>query len=226
MEVEKIARKVITLGTLGDTEVGKTQLSEVYTENKFNIEHISTIGYNCLTKDIKIKIDNKEKEIKIKIWDTTGQERFRSISTQYVKNCIGIFLVYAVNKKESFENILKWMEEIEGKKCNDIVPIVLIGNKIDLKNEREVSYEEGENFAKQYNLKFFECSAKEGINVNEAFKCIIDDVVELYKDEFIVDDKNDRDNKKIVLNNTKSKNKEGGCCKKKKKNKEDKEDKE
>ena len=126
MDVEKIVRQVITLGTLGDTEVGKTQISEVYIENKFTIEHISTIGYNCLTKNIKLKIDNKENNIKIKIWDTTGQERFRSICTQYVKNCIGILLVYAINKKESFENLTNWMDEIEGKKSRENIPIVLI----------------------------------------------------------------------------------------------------
>ena len=220
MDVEKIVRQVITLGTLGDTEVGKTQISEVYIENKFTIEHISTIGYNCLTKNIKLKIDNKENNIKIKIWDTTGQERFRSICTQYVKNCIGILLVYAINKKESFENLTNWMDEIEGKKSRENIPIVLIGNKIDLKEEREVSYKEGENFAKKYNIKFFECSAKEGINIKEAFQCLIDNIIQLYKDEFLDDKKDenkDNNNNKIVLNDKKSKNKDGGCCKKKNK---------
>ena len=77
------------------------------------------------------------------------------------------------------------MNEIEEKKCNENVPIVLVGNKIDLKDEREVSYEEGDNFAKKFNLKFFECSAKEGINVNEAFQYLINTVVEIYKDELI-----------------------------------------
>ena len=218
MDVEKIARKVITLGTLGDSKVGKTQLTEVYIENKFNIEHITTIGYNVLSKKVNIKINNKEKELKIKIWDTTGQERFRSISTQYIKNCLGILLVYAVNNKESFNNIISWMNEIEEKKCNENVPIVLVGNKIDLKDEREVSYEEGDNFAKKFNLKFFECSAKEGINVNEAFQYLINSVVEIYKDEFIL---NDKDNKKILLDDNSKKKEKSGCCSKKKKNDEE-----
>ena len=198
MDVEKIARKVIALGTLGDTCVGKTQLSEVYIENKFNVEHITTIGYNILSKKVNIKINNKEKELKIKIWDTTGQERFRSISTQYIKNCLGILLVYAVNNKESFNNIISWMNEIEEKKCNENVPIVLVGNKIDLKDEREVSYEEGDNFAKKFNLKFFECSAKEGINVNEAFQYLINTVVEIHKDELI-----NKKNQKLIINKVK-----------------------
>ena len=87
------------------------------------------------------------------------------------------------------------MNEIEEKKCKDNVPVILIGNKSDLKDERKVSYKEGENFAKKYNIKFFECSAKEGINVKEAFQCLIDNIIQLYKDDIL----KEKNNKKIIL---------------------------
>ena len=187
---------IISLGTVGDSMVGKSSIVNRYLEKSFDDEYFSTIGVSSCTKDIRININKKELPITIKIWDTAGQEQFRSISVQYIRNCFGMFIIYAINNKESFNNCISWFNEIEEKKCRDNTPIVLIGNKIDLEEERKVSYEEGENFAKKYNLKFFECSAKEGTNVNEAFKCIIDDIVEIYKDEYFLGKNN------IELTNT------------------------
>ena len=196
---------IISLGTVGDSMVGKSSIVNRYLEKTFEDEYFSTIGVNSGTKNIIMNINKKELPITIKIWDTAGQEQFKSISVQYIRNCFGMFIIYAINNKESFNNCISWLNEIEEKKCRDNTPIILIGNKIDLKDEREVSYEEGENFAKKYNLKFFECSAKEGININEAFKCIIDDVVELYKDEFFLGKKD------IQLTNTNGKQNKCKC---------------
>ncbi len=193
MENEK--KTIITLGTIGDSMVGKSSILNCYLEKQFEEEYISTIGINSGTKKIKVNIDNQELPITIKIWDTAGQEQFKSISVQYIRNCLGILIVYAINNKESFNNSISWMNEIEEKKCKDNVPVILIGNRSDLKDERKVSYKEGENFAKKYNIKFFECSAKEGINVKEAFQCLIDNIIQLYKDDIL----KEKNNKKIIL---------------------------
>ena len=209
---EKIIREVIQLGTLGDSGVGKSNLSSVYVNNKFEPEIIATIGFNCLIKDTIIKINNIEKKIKIKIWDTAGQEKFKSVSVQYIKNCIGILLVYSIDDRNSLNNLENWIKDIKDKTNYEKVPLILIGNKCDLEDERKVSKEEGEKFALKYNIKFFECSAKNNINVNQAFESLINEVVENYQDEFISEN-----DKGIKIEENINKTKKEGCCGKKKK---------
>ena len=209
---EKIIREVIQLGTLGDSGVGKSNLSSVYVNNKFYHEMIATIGFNCLIKDTTIKVNNIEKKIKIKIWDTAGQEKFKSISVQYIKNCIGILLVYSIDDRNSLNNLENWIKDIKDKTNYEKVPLILIGNKCDLEDERKVSKEEGEKFALKYNIKFFECSAKNNINVNQAFESLINEVVENYQDEFISEN-----DKGIKIEENNDKKKKEGCCGKKKK---------
>ena len=187
--MNNIKRTYISIGTIGDSQVGKSAMTEIYLNREFSEEYLTTIGININTKDTKIIINGEEKEIKVKIWDTAGQEKFKSISTQYIKNCDGILLIYAINNKKTFENIENWLNEIENKKKKNNIPLVLIGNKIDLEKEREVSFQEGEKLAQIYNMEFFECSAKDKINVNECFNCLIELIFQLYEDEFNIDDK-------------------------------------
>ena len=187
--MKNIKRTYISIGTIGDSQVGKSAMTEIYLNREFSEEYLTTIGININTKDTKIIINGEEKEIKVKIWDTAGQEKFKSISTQYIKNCDGILLIYAINNKKTFENIENWLNEIEHKKKKNNIPLVLIGNKIDLEKEREVSFQEGEKLAQIYNMEFFECSAKDKINVNECFNCLIELIFQLYEDEFNIDDK-------------------------------------
>ena len=186
----KITKSIIKLGTLGESKVGKTNISNVFMGNKFDEEELSTIGVGNLIKKIEISDNEKKKTISLKIWDTAGQERFRAVATQYIKSCDGLLIVYAINDRKSFEKIDDWLKEVEEKKnTNSNVPLVLIGNKIDLENEREVSFQEGEKLAQIYNMEFFECSAKDKINVNECFNCLIELIFQLYEDEFNIDDK-------------------------------------
>ncbi len=187
--MNNIKRTFISIGTIGDSQVGKSAMTEIYLNREFSEEYLTTIGININIKDTKIIINGEEKEIKVKIWDTAGQEKFKSISTQYIKNCDGILLIYAINNKKTFENIEIWLNEIENKKKKNNIPLVLIGNKIDLEKEREVSFQEGEKLAQTYNMEFFECSAKDKINVNESFNCLIELIFQLYEDEFNIDDK-------------------------------------
>ena len=206
--MDKIRRTVISIGTLGDSQVGKTNLASIYVGQEFNLEYTSTIGVTNYLKDIKIDIDGQLLDVKVKIWDTAGQERFRSLSINYIRNCLGLLMVYSVDNIESFKNIEMWLKEVS-EKCdqNYKIPLVLIGNKCDL-NE-EVSEIDGRKLAEKYDMKFFLCSAKENINVQEAFQCLIDDIVNIRKSEFIVE--NNKEKKKD--------DNHGGCCKKKEKNK-------
>ena len=166
--MDKIRRTVISIGTLGDSHVDKTNLASIYTNQGFNLEYTSTIGVTNYIKEIKINIDGELLDIKVKIWDTGGQERFRSLSINYIRNCLGLLMVYSVDNIESFKNIEMWLKEVS-EKCDQKykIPLVLIGNKCDL--EENVSEIEGRKLAEKYDMKFFLCSAKENINVQEAF---------------------------------------------------------
>ena len=189
--------------TLGDSRVGKSSLIVQFIENKFAFNYMSTIGFDLKRKIIKLK---NEEEIKIVIHDTAGQERFRSLTANYIKKANGILLVYDVTDKQTFENIGQWMDSIE-EESGDKLPIILVGNKIDLKEERVISREEGEKKAKQYGLKFYETSAKEG---NDVDNCFIE-LAELIAEKIIQKKSNIKDkNQKL---NAKPKKKKKDCCK-------------
>ncbi len=154
----------IKLITLGNSHVGKTSFINRYTENTFSIHIPSTIG---IDNKYKIeKLDNNEK-IKVTIFDTNGQERFRSISYNMLKNANGVLLFFDVTSRDSFDSIKEWMNNIYNFK-DEKFPIVLIGNKIDKnKDERQVLKEEGESEAEKYKIKYFETSCKMDINIKE-----------------------------------------------------------
>ena len=148
---------------LGMSEVGKTCLLINYFDKKFKDNNISTIGIDFKTKFFKFD----EMKVKINYVDTAGQERFHAISSNYLKNANGILLVYAVNSRASFSLLEDWMKEVKNH-ANQNFSIIILGNKCDVE-DREVTLEEAENFAKKINSKVYEVSAKTGCNVAEAF---------------------------------------------------------
>ena len=148
---------------LGMSEVGKTCLLINYFDKKFQESNISTIGVDFKTKYFKFN----EKKVKVNYVDTAGQERFHSIASNFLKNANGILLVYAVNSRISFDKLQEWVDEVN--KFANNLPIIIVGNKNDLEGERQVSREEGENFAKKINCNFYEVSAKTGYNVATVF---------------------------------------------------------
>ncbi len=188
--------------TLGDGQVGKTSIILRYIENSFTLNYLSTIGIDSKIKKVKLK--NNE-EIKVKISDTAGQERFKSIASNYMKKANGILLVYDITNQKSFMDIDKWFSEINGEE--NIKPIVLIGNKSDMNEEREVSTEDGQNLAKKYgeNVHFYETSCKTGENVNEA----IDDLVNQVYDKYAKNNLNEGNNINL---NEKQNRERGKCC--------------
>ena len=149
---------------VGDMGVGKSCLLLQFTENKFRQKHELTIGVEFGGK----MIDINNKKIKIQIWDTAGQEAFQAITRSYYKGAIGALLVYDITRKDTFSHITKWLEVVKSYSAKKIC-IILIGNKIDLENKRQVSKENGENFAKKNGILFLETSAKTAERVNDAF---------------------------------------------------------
>lgn len=142
-----------------------------YANESFSPTFITTIGI-----DFKIKSINLDgKRVKLQIWDTAGQERFRTITTSYFRGAQGILLVYDVTERQTFLSIRNWVQQIQ-MHADVNVNKILIGNKADLKENRVVSTEEGEALAREFNIKFFETSARADLNVDAAFEKIAYDV--------------------------------------------------
>uniref|UniRef100_A0A674PGQ0 small monomeric GTPase n=1 Tax=Takifugu rubripes TaxID=31033 RepID=A0A674PGQ0_TAKRU len=157
---------------IGDSGVGKTCLLFRFSEDSFNTTFISTIGI-----DFKIRtIELDGKRVKLQIWDTAGQERFRTITTAYYRGAMGIMLVYDTSNEKSFENIKNWIRNIEEHASSDVEKMIL-GNKCDMTDRRQVSKDRGEKLAIDYGVKFMETSAKSGLNVEEAFYTMARDIL-------------------------------------------------
>ena len=204
--------KIIILGNSG---VGKSCLSLKATKNIFDSNYNRTIGFEFF--DFNIRFENKE-NIKLQIWDTCGQEVYRSFISNFFHSASLAFIVYSINDKKSFDAIDEWLKELKEKSSPDI-KIFLLGNKVDLEDERKVKYEEGENLKETFDFFYFnETSAKTGLNVNEVF---VEAAKLLYNDylkyEKIAGNKASlqkiNDNSSIQLNKHKNlKKKKKGCC--------------
>lgn len=150
---------------IGDTGVGKSCLTLQFTDKRFQPVHDLTIGVELGVRTITI--DNQP--VKLRIWDTAGQETFRSLTRSYYRNAAGALLVYDITRRETFEHLASWLEDamLNG---NENMTITLVGNKCDLAHRRRaVTEEEGKQFAKEHGLIFMEASAKTAQNVEEAF---------------------------------------------------------
>ena len=150
---------------LGDHAVGKSCFIIRYTDDTFQDVYLSTIGMDCKYKDINLE---NGKSIRLQIWDTAGQDRFRSLTKNLYKGASGIILIYDISQRKTFDNVKGWIESIKEEVSSKVV-IVLVGNKIDKIEEREVKKVEGEELAEELKLPFYECSALTGENINNAF---------------------------------------------------------
>ena len=162
---------------IGDSSVGKTCFLTRYADNTFQEVHMSTIGIDYKLKNVKME---DGKIVKLQIWDTAGQDRFRSITKNYYKGANGIVVIFSVTDKKTFGNVKSWIHQIKAE-VDEKVTIILVGNKIDDEENREVTKEEGEEAARNFGLDFFECSAKTGENINSTFNELVLKMVEIHE---------------------------------------------
>ncbi|KAG8380758.1 hypothetical protein BUALT_Bualt06G0049300 [Buddleja alternifolia] len=159
---------------IGDSGVGKSNILSRFTRNEFCLESKSTIGVEFATRTLQVE----GKTVKAQIWDTAGQERYRAITSAYYRGAVGALLVYDITKRQTFENMQRWLRELREHADSNIV-IMLAGNKCDLNHLRAVVEHDAQLFAKKEGLSFLETSALEAHNVEKAFQTILLDIYQI-----------------------------------------------
>jgi Ras-related protein Rab-11A len=209
---------------IGDAGVGKSNILSRFIKDKFFAESKATVGVEFESKNFEIEGDR----IKVQMWDTAGQERYKSITTSYYKGAKGAMLVFDLTKRKSFESIDRWIPDLRSKGDPNIT-ILLIGNKCDLEELREVSQEEAQSKAQTHSkillildIAYVETSALKSINIEYGFNIMINGIIknkflEIYKTtkKFENEDDDEEDNKKdgIDITNTgEVKKQKKNCC--------------
>lgn len=177
---------IFKLVLIGDSAVGKTQMLSRFAQNEFSLESKATIGVEFQTRTLVVC----DKIVKAQIWDTAGQERYRAVTSAYYRGALGALLVYDITKRESFDHIPRWLEELRAQADKNVV-IMLIGNKSDLLEERTVSTEDAEEFAQKEGIFFLEASALDSTNVESAFMTVLAEIFNLQIRKNIVANGND-----------------------------------
>ncbi len=173
----KIKRKAIKIAMLGDSLVGKTSICTVLKDGIYSEEKLSTIGQDKF--ETKTNLNNGE-EIKLCIYDTAGQERFHAIAVKAIRMVQGVVVVFDVTERLTFDNVGKWLEEIEN--SFNKVSMVLFGNKVDVEGDkRVVSEEEARKFAEEKKIAYFETSAKTNKNIKEGISKVVNDAYNIYE---------------------------------------------
>ena len=166
--------KILSLLTIGNQSVGKTAILNIFIGGQFEEKTLMTIGQDCRIVNRTIKIDNEDVKQQVKIWDSSGQERFKKIVISSAKNTNGIFLVYDVTSQETYDDLQGWIKLIQDEaKDLKTFPFIIMANKIDLEEKRIISHEQGKAFAASYNMPYFETSAKTGEGLYEALDYLI-----------------------------------------------------
>ena len=178
MESSNDSDLVFKILLLGDSEVGKSCFLMRYSENVFIENYITTIGLDYKLKTVKL---DTGKTIKVQLWDTAGQDKYRTIAKNYYKGSHGILLLYDITKQSSFDNIREWVRDIK-EEVNEKAILFLIGNKIDMEDQRKIPKEKGVELAEEFKIPFFEASAKSGENVDEVYKALYNKICEIYGD--------------------------------------------
>ncbi len=160
----------IKLILVGDESVGKTSIITQFSEHQFTNEYIPTIGSDKIIKEIEIKGE----KLKVEIWDTVGQEQYRTVNKIFIKNAQIALIVYDITNKDSFNHLNFWLQEINDNNSKKVICCVL-SNKTDLYENQVVESEEGKNFAAEKKMKFFETSAKDYESIENVFFEICED---------------------------------------------------
>ena len=193
---------------VGDMSVGKTNIIAKYLKNQFNEDYKTTIGVEFHSKITKVE----GHVVKAQIWDTCGQERFKSITDSYYKGAKGAFVVYDITRKNTFESVDSWISALRSAADKNL-NIIIIGNKSDLEDQRQVETEQGEEKAQNNEAAFMETSAYSGDNIVKAFDNMITDVYNKCKSEMLANVEIDiGKSKDINLNQNKEDKKGKKCC--------------
>lgn len=189
---------------IGNSSVGKTSFLFRYADDSFTSAFVSTVGI-----DFKVKtVFRNDKRVKLQIWDTAGQERYRTITTAYYRGAMGFILMYDITNEESFNAVQDWCTQIKMYSW-DNAQVVLVGNKMDLEEERVITTERGNRLAEQLGLDFFETSAKENINVKQVFDRLVDIICDKMSDQSELDQQNSNKSNRNSDNNQSSPNVRG-----------------
>ena len=199
---------------IGDSYVGKSTILRKFVHGEFNKEYQATIGVEFGVKNIDIK----NKTYRIQIWDTAGQENYKSITKSYYKHSACSIIVYDITSQKSFQNVLSWIEDCK-RECSKSVFMILVGNKIDLEDKREVTTEEGQELAERYNMLFLETSALKGDYIQELFTKSVEEISKkIEKGEYDLEDKDSgiqegsKGKKNIDIKNSDTKKKKKKFC--------------
>ncbi|KAL6506020.1 Ras-related protein RABA4d [Orobanche minor] len=200
---------------IGDSAVGKSQLLARFARNEFSLESKATIGVEFQTKTLVID----HKTVKAQIWDTAGQERYRAVTSAYYRGAVGAMLVYDMTKRQSFDHMARWLEELRAHADKNII-IMLIGNKCDLGTLRAVPTEDAQEFAERENLYFMETSALQATNVESAFLTILTEIYRIVSKKSLAANEGSDYAKSASLKGTRiivpgrdpDPNTKGGCC--------------
>ena len=194
---------------IGDSSVGKTNIMSKYLKNQFREDSKATVGVEFGSKQFSVE----GHQVKAQIWDTAGQERYKAITSAYYKGAKGAFVVYDMTRKNTFDSVNRWVSDIKAA-ADKRITLILIGNKCDLEDQRQVTKEQGEDKAKELDLAFLETSALSGNNLEKAFQIMINEVYKKCQEVIVgeTEEKKVDQGKDITLDKTKGKQEKKKCC--------------
>ncbi|KAJ8491922.1 hypothetical protein OPV22_013643 [Ensete ventricosum] len=169
--MEDVEQYLFKIVIIGDSAVGKSNLLSRYARNEFNLHSKATIGVEFQTQSMEID----GKEVKAQIWDTAGQERFRAVTSAYYRGAVGALVVYDISRRTTFDSVPRWLQELSTH-SDTAVAKMLVGNKCDLEDIRDISVDEGKSLAEAEGLFFIETSALDCTNVKKAFEIVIREI--------------------------------------------------
>jgi len=163
----------VKLVMVGDSGVGKSCLLDKFLDDKSTNNFISTIGVDIRSRELRVK----NKLVKVQVWDTGGQQRYRPVLASCYKGALGVIMVFDVTNRVSFNNIKQWIVEVEEFSQSNNIPRILVGNKADLSDRREIEYETALTFARENNISYIETSVLRQENIKEAFLELVQESV-------------------------------------------------
>jgi len=193
---------LIKLLLIGDSGVGKSSILLRFSDDSFTPNFVTTIGIDFKIRSLEID----GKKVKVQIWDTAGQEVFRTVTTAYYRGAHGIFIVYDTTTEKSFDSLSNWMKCIRENADKSVI-LMLLGNKCDLVAKRAIDSEKAQTFADENNMQFLETSAKNNINIDEAFTKIVTQIIQNVPLDAISEHKNT-----VVLLDSDAKSPSSSCC--------------